>query len=50
LAEPVLTHASLERELTRKSSAVPAKQEKPYELITIGLGQEVFADRAEIYF
>ena len=42
-------YASLKRELTRKSATTLVEKEEPFELITFDLGQEVHADRDEIY-
>lgn len=42
-------YASLKRELTGKFDTTPAKEAEPFELITFDLGQEVHADRDEIY-
>ena len=42
-------YASLKRELTQKASVVSETQEEPFELLTFDLGQEVHADRDEIY-
>jgi hypothetical protein len=42
-------YASIKRELAQKTATVPAKKEEPFELITFDLGQEVHADRDEIY-
>jgi len=42
-------YTSLKRELTRKSSTTSVVEEEPFELITFDLGQEVHADRDEIY-
>ena len=42
-------YASLKRELTQKASAAAEIHEEPFELVTFDLGQEVHADRDEIY-
>jgi hypothetical protein len=41
-------YASIKRELAQQT-AVPPVKEEPFELITFNLGQEVHADRDEIY-
>lgn len=41
-------YASIKRELAQQTTAPPVKEE-PFELITFNLGQEVHADRDEIY-
>ncbi len=42
-------YASLKRELTQKISLSSVNDEEAFELITFDLGQEVLADRHEIY-
>ncbi|NUO81834.1 hypothetical protein HUU05_17320 [candidate division KSB1 bacterium] len=42
-------YASIKRELALKTPPVTAKKDEPFELITFDLGQEVHADRDEIY-
>lgn len=41
-------YASIKRELAQQTAAPPVKEE-PFELITFNLGQEVHANRDEIY-
>jgi hypothetical protein len=42
-------YASIKREMAKKTMPVSAEKEEPFELITFDLGQEVHADRDEIY-
>jgi len=42
-------YASIKREMAKKTMPVSAEKEEPFELITFDLGQEVYADRNEIY-
>ncbi len=42
-------YASIKRELSPKAVSATAKKSEPFELITFDLGQEVHADRDEIY-
>jgi len=42
-------YASIKRELAQKTTAAHSTAEEPFELITFNLGQEVHADRDEIY-
>ena len=42
-------YASIKREMAKKTMPVSAEKEEPFELITFDLGQEVRADRDEIY-
>ena len=42
-------HASIKREMAKKTMPIPAEKEEPFELITFDLGQEVHADRGQIY-
>jgi len=41
--------ASIKRELAQKNLPLSTGKEEPFELITFDLGQEVHADRDEIY-
>ena len=42
-------YASIKRELVQHTDSVQETTEEPFELITFDLGQEVHADRDEIY-
>jgi len=42
-------YASIKREFALKTMAGTIEKEEPFELITFDLGQEVHADRDEIY-
>lgn len=42
-------YASIKRELAQKTATISTRKEEPFELITFDLGQEVHADRDEIY-
>ncbi len=42
-------YASIKRELAQKNLLVAIEKEEPFELSTFDLGQEVHADRDEIY-
>ena len=42
-------YASIKREVAQKAPPSAAKKEEPFELFTFDLGQEVHADRDEIY-
>lgn len=42
-------YASIKRELAEKAAPTAEKNDAPFELITFDLGQEVHADRDEIY-
>jgi len=42
-------YASVKREIAKKTTLIAAEKEEPFELITFDLGQEVHADRDEIY-
>ena len=42
-------YASIRREMAKKPRPLSAEKNEPFELITFDLGQEVHADRDEIY-
>jgi hypothetical protein len=42
-------YASIKREMAKQTIPISAEKEEPFELITFDLGQEVHADRDEIY-